>query len=74
MNEIFYMLKFYTVFVRTFVITFYYTSGSRWGYGTETVMGPVPLRQKVTVPKVRVSQHWTKLDFNDSNLIVIKFS
>jgi hypothetical protein len=52
------------------VITFYYTSG----YGTETVMGPIPLRQKVTVPKVPVSQHWTKLEFNDSNVIVIIFS
>ncbi len=74
MNEIFYMLKFYTVFVRTSVITFYYTSSFPWGSGTETVMGQVPLRQKVTVPKVPVSQHWTKLEFNDSNLIVIKFS
>jgi hypothetical protein len=68
------MLKFYTIFVKTFVITFCYTSSSRWGYGTETVMGPVPLRQKVTVPNVPVSQHWMKLEFNDSNLIVIKFS
>jgi hypothetical protein len=56
------------------VIIVYYTSSSGWGSDTETVMGQVPLRQKVTVPKVPVSQHWTKLEFNDSNLIVIKFS
>ncbi len=56
------------------MIIVYYTSSSGWGSDTETVMGQVPLRQKVTVPKVPVSQHWTKLEFNDSNLIVIKFS
>ncbi len=69
------MLNFNTVFGRTFAISIYYTLGSGFGSGTETLMALVPLRQKITIPKVLVPQHWTKIEFNEfnySNVIVEK--
>jgi hypothetical protein len=43
--------QFYTVSVRTFVVPFYYGSGTGINYGS------VPLRQKVTASTVPVPQH-----------------
>jgi hypothetical protein len=51
----------YCVFVRTFVITFYYGSGTVINYGSGsnflTSSGSGSTRQKVEVPTVPVPQH-----------------
>jgi hypothetical protein len=62
MKEIKYTILYY-VFVRTFVIPFYYGSGTVTSYGsgsdffTSYGSGSGSTRQKVTVPTVPVPQH-----------------
>jgi hypothetical protein len=46
--------QFYTVSVRTFVIPFYYGSGSGFGSGTVINYGSGSASQKITVPTVQV--------------------
>ncbi len=64
MNEIKYTIL-YCVFVRTFVITFYYDSGTVINYGSGsnflTSSGSGSTRQKVPVPTVPVPQHCVTL-------------
>ncbi len=58
------------MFVRTFVIPFYYGSGTIINYGsgsnflTSYSSGSGSTRQKVTVPMVPVPQHWNRYSWS----------